>query len=105
MPLLVRHVTDRRYTEADTPRPFEVPLGKIGGWICVLPEWGVVCFIVFSAGYDVWAGWAIMNVLIAVAYVARRRLFGDLADPALYAYVRDTHMTCPYGRPDGMCVT
>ena len=63
-----------RFSQPDAPRGFRVPGGKLGMWLCVLPQSIFAVGSVISAGWEVIAVGLGFQVLILVCFYARRAL-------------------------------
>ncbi len=62
-----------RYSHPNTPRPFRVPGGKVGMWLCVLPQAAFALGSVIIAGWQVIVYGVACEVLILCIFYVRRR--------------------------------
>jgi len=57
-----------KYTEPDTPRPFQVPGGRIGAICLGIPTLALSVFTIINSPYQAWIFGFGTNILIVGAY-------------------------------------
>ncbi len=58
-----------KYTEADTPRPFEVPFGRKGAWAITVPKILVLVGVLLAQKAHIWLFCGIFNLILVILYL------------------------------------